>query len=563
MGNSRLPVYCAEILQDRGIDPLGMVSSDPVVLDWANQAGVPGFRYGGSTAMLNEFLAAKPFDYFLSIFNPFPLPAEILALPRKLALNYHNGPLPRYAGMHVTSWAILNGERSHGITWHVMTPEIDAGEIFLQRHFDLDPDETAFSANWKCFEATMETFEVVVDRLSSGSLETTPQNLGKRTYFSKSKRPPAGGFLDWSRSAAENSALVRALTFGNTFNPLGLPKIWLDPAVVIIDRIQVVDESSESMPGTILKVNDKSLTVATADRDVVVSGVHDESGEGLLAGDLNTRYKLKAGSHLPQIDESCRNRLTELHVRAARDEPFWIGRLVNSRPIRLEEINIPEISPDTFSNEGFTTSIRADFSNFLAGDYPSRERLVLAIFGLFLKSSSTLDQFDIGITDKHRLKDFREPFVGGLFSVFAPMNPKYETGSTLRDAVDSLLSEVNALLERNPHLRDLPVRLARSPEFKGCSPVTGWPIAAVLAGDADIQAAHPLFRGSELVLIIGQRSPDDLEISWRINGDFVDKEFLSRIHNDFMLFLTAALNAPTSSIAEISALDSVFEEGEI
>ena len=35
---------------------------------------------------------------------------EVLRLPRRMAINFHDGPLPRYAGLNTPVWALLNGE---------------------------------------------------------------------------------------------------------------------------------------------------------------------------------------------------------------------------------------------------------------------------------------------------------------------------------------------------------------------------------------------------------------------------------------------------------------------
>ena len=87
------------------------------------------------------------FRYLFSIANLSVIPARILALPRLGAINFHDGPLPRYAGLHATTWAILNQETAHGVTWHEMREIVDTGAIFQQRIFALAPDETAFTLN--------------------------------------------------------------------------------------------------------------------------------------------------------------------------------------------------------------------------------------------------------------------------------------------------------------------------------------------------------------------------------------------------------------------------------
>lgn len=45
------------------------------------------------------------------------------------AVNYHNGSLPGYRGLHATQWAVYHGNISSGFTFHRITPGIDEGPV--------------------------------------------------------------------------------------------------------------------------------------------------------------------------------------------------------------------------------------------------------------------------------------------------------------------------------------------------------------------------------------------------------------------------------------------------
>ena len=72
-------------------------------------------------------LAEQPFEYLFSITHLAVIPADVIALPTKGAVNFHDGPLPRYAGLNTPVWALLNRETDYAITWHWMTAGIDDG----------------------------------------------------------------------------------------------------------------------------------------------------------------------------------------------------------------------------------------------------------------------------------------------------------------------------------------------------------------------------------------------------------------------------------------------------
>ena len=210
IGEGVLLRQCAERLRERGHQVAVVVSSEPSVVRWCEEWSVPRVPAGSEQ---RDFLAKIPFDYLFSIVNHSMVDAEILRLARRGAINYHDSPLPRYAGFNVTSWAILHGETSHGVTWHEMAEKADAGRILKQRIFDIAPDDTAFSLAARCHAAALETFAELVEELGEGRVVPTDQLAEQRTYFSASRASRQRARLD-PKPAEELARLVRALDLG-------------------------------------------------------------------------------------------------------------------------------------------------------------------------------------------------------------------------------------------------------------------------------------------------------------------------------------------------------------
>ena len=59
-------------------------------------------------------------------------------------INAHAGDLPRYRGNATPNWAIINGEKRIVLTLHLMTAELDAGPVVLQREMPIS-DNTYIS----------------------------------------------------------------------------------------------------------------------------------------------------------------------------------------------------------------------------------------------------------------------------------------------------------------------------------------------------------------------------------------------------------------------------------
>lgn len=279
-GSTGLLVECGRALLERGHRVVGAWTAVPMDLP----EPLAGMVLEGE---LPNALQRRDFDYLLSVAKPCLLDPEALARPRRLALNYHDGPLPRQAGRHAAPRAILHGESRHGVTWHVMVPKVDAGPILVQELFPLDPDETAFSLHLKCFEAALRTFRSLLEGLEAETLEPVAQDPGQRTFFPSTARLPQDGRLDWTRPARELSARVRSADFGPEPNDWG--RCWIEgPAgPVEVTSLTVDPLPWIAPPGAILEATPEGLLVAAADRPVRLQGLHPWDGTwrpGLVLG---------------------------------------------------------------------------------------------------------------------------------------------------------------------------------------------------------------------------------------------------------------------------------------
>jgi methionyl-tRNA formyltransferase len=143
VGSGTLLIQCGDLLLSRGHRILGVLTADEAVIDWA---GANGLRCADPSDDAVSFLGRQPFDHLFSIVNEHVLPSEVFLLPRRSAINYHDGPLPRYAGTHATTWAILNREASHAVSWHLIGELVDGGDILMQRTVEIADGDTAFGA---------------------------------------------------------------------------------------------------------------------------------------------------------------------------------------------------------------------------------------------------------------------------------------------------------------------------------------------------------------------------------------------------------------------------------
>jgi len=343
IGETSLLTRCSELMLSKGHQIEGIISSDPSIRSWADEQGL---RHTHPKDDLRAFLKQKAFDYLFSIVNPDILSEEILGIPGKYAINYHDSQLPRYAGMHATSWAIMNREPCHGITWHYIVPGVDEGNTLKQRTLTLSERETAFSLNIKCYEAAFESFSELLDELEGDCEMLSVQNLDERTYFGKYRRPPNGCVLSWSLSAEEMNAFARALDFGLSPNPLGIPKLSAFSTFFTVPRIQVQPSRSTELPGTLVGCDNNSLLIATASHDVCIERLISSEGTSMSAGDFVKRYKIGKGFRFVDPGSETAGRLTKLYDAAARHEALWTKQFLNTHPVSFPSDNLSVESPN-------------------------------------------------------------------------------------------------------------------------------------------------------------------------------------------------------------------------
>src|SRR5690349_9263769 len=262
VGSDALLLECARVWLERGHAIAAVATDAGRVRAFAAERQLTCLDAGADLAGV---LAGIPHDYLFAVTWLRLLPPAVLALPARMAVNFHDGPLPRYAGLNAPVWALLAGEREHGVTWHRMTAGADTGPILLQRTFPITPDETAFTLNVRCFEAGIATFGELAALLVSGNMAERPQDLTQRTVFARCHRPGTMAFVDWQQPAAAVVRLVRALDHGGYRNPVGVAKALLPLGVAVASAAEAVPLPAAARAGTVLEVGEGCLTVAALD----------------------------------------------------------------------------------------------------------------------------------------------------------------------------------------------------------------------------------------------------------------------------------------------------------
>lgn len=451
IGNESLLVECAKLWLGAGHEIAMIVTRNPAIADWARSDSLAVEVHDGDLTSVDLPIG---FDWLLSIANLQILPAAMLDRPSKGAVNFHDGPLPAYAGLNAPIWARINGETSHGVTWHLIENGVDEGDILVQRRFQITERDTALTLNTKCFEAAMESFPQVISALSAETLPRVAQDLSGRSYFGLSQRPPAGGQLDFNASVADTIALVRALDHGGYFNPLTTAKIRLGGALIAVSTADEVAQTGKA--GEVLAVDETALTVAFADGALRLSGLTDLAGQPI--SDLST---VSVGEILPLAEngEATQQALSKL----ARHEGDWRGILAKFAPMSL-----PLITGATAPADWRVQSV----------DCPDGLSSVQIIAGALIFAARSGVEEGTGLALSHAAQTRASDHL----SDWVPLAVDVAADQSVQAFVQAVDTQVTLLKSKDSFARDL---IARVPALQGIEP----PDLAIIEGTDPIASA--------------------------------------------------------------------------
>ncbi|MCB8926227.1 MAG: LLM class flavin-dependent oxidoreductase [Ardenticatenaceae bacterium] len=529
MGEESLLIQCTEILLERGHDVRGVIAKASAITSWAAEKGLPVLAPGKNLA---ETLAQQPaFDYFLSITNLAIIPDAILTLPQKGAINFHDGPLPKFAGLYATSWALLHQANQHGVTWHEMRSGIDKGDILVQQLFDIAEGETAFTLNVKAYEAGIATFTELVEGIENDNLQPRAQNLAEQTYFGKYDRPAAAATLDWTQSAEKLVAMVNALQFGGYANPMALPKLNVNGRLISITSAQVSDSTSAAS-GTVVATDDESITVATANGAVMLSGLQNLDGTAVSPSEFSVNQQLS------NLDAATIADLTALNDKIVRQEGYWLRRLSQMRAV---ELPYADHSSTTIGQEYTTITMP------LPAGVSGEAQAITAAFAAYMARLSGSDNFDIALSLPALAAEVGD--FANYFATQVPFQVNTDSSATIADTLTALAADLDALQsKRKTFNRDL---FLRQPELEALRAKLDGALLPVLVQSADSAADFTPLAGTELALLL---TLDQSSVIWVYDTAVYTPDIIAAMQTQFATFLQNAAQNGSQTLAETAFL---------
>lgn len=164
------------------------------------------------------------------------LKETVLSLPKLGVVNIHPSLLPNYRGPCPTNAAILNDEKTTGITIHYVTETVDEGNVLVQRSLGIGKEETDGELRQRLASLAGEMMAELIGKFAGTNKPVG--TLQDHSRASHAPRPMAeDGYLEQAKDVHIIQRKIRAL------NPIPGTSILVGDRRVAIDRFEVLQNN--------------------------------------------------------------------------------------------------------------------------------------------------------------------------------------------------------------------------------------------------------------------------------------------------------------------------------
>ena len=211
------------------------------------------------------------------------LPKVVWEIPKLGTFNLHAALLPQYRGAAPINWAVINGEKTTGVTTFMIDDGMDTGGIMYRYDCKIEPEDTAGDVHDKLMDLgsklVVNTVEAIIDK----NVELRVQKSfiqGSEILHPAPKLTRELCHIDWNGKTKDIYNLIRGLSpYPAAFTELVKDDKALQLKIFKTEKI-TGDAYSEMLaanglttaePGTVLSDGKTYLAISTADGAISVA----------------------------------------------------------------------------------------------------------------------------------------------------------------------------------------------------------------------------------------------------------------------------------------------------
>ena len=172
-----------------------------------------------SEEQLKQMLDFKP-DVVAVVAYGKLIPSEMLKIAPLGFVNVHGSLLPKYRGAAPIQWAVVNGDKTSGVTTMMLNEGMDTGDILEVSETEIGENETAGELFDRLSEMGAELLLSTLKHIESGTVTPVKQDESAATTAPIIKKEMA--LLDFSQPAEKLKNIIRG------FNPWPVAYTFLE-----------------------------------------------------------------------------------------------------------------------------------------------------------------------------------------------------------------------------------------------------------------------------------------------------------------------------------------------
>ena len=183
------------------------------------------------------------------------LPENYISIPRFGSINLHASLLPKYRGAAPIQWALMNGEKTTGVSVFQIEKKVDTGKIIYQKKIDIDRSDNFELLSKKLSYSGAEIIIKALNNIEDGEANLLEQDNTLSTKAPKISKKMLR--IKWEWPAVKINNWIRGLS-----PKPGMTAIFRKKKIKILES-NVFDEIAKGVPGKVSSVNKSLLEIYT------------------------------------------------------------------------------------------------------------------------------------------------------------------------------------------------------------------------------------------------------------------------------------------------------------
>lgn len=193
------------------------------------------------------------------------IPKEVLGLPKYGSINVHASLLPKYRGGAPIQRALINGDKTTGITIMYMDAKMDTGDIISSAKLNIEEEDTSDTLFEKLSHLGASLLEETLPSIINRTNEREKQNEEEATYAYNITKEEE--LINFKNKAINIHNLIRGLSS----NPGAYT--YLNGKILKIYNTIVIDKDYDGICGEIKEITKEGFIVKTEEKSLLITDI--------------------------------------------------------------------------------------------------------------------------------------------------------------------------------------------------------------------------------------------------------------------------------------------------